>query len=258
MQKTFFAVTLIAIFAIAAMAQGPSLTTPTPAGAARASSIQKISPPVPPPICHPCLFYGGDVNVNDPNVDAFNDSNTLSTPDSESFGAVIVPADKQVVVEGLLINVIPSLTGNVFDPKIATWEIRTGMSDGNGGTQLASGSGNIDPTPTGRIPFGYTEYTVAVAVVPPVMLTAGVYWVNVSPQCTNSGNANCSSPQLQYYVDNTTQRTNGVRSSFQPLHDMFFNSAYFGFTYTNWCDASLGLNSGQCAAMSFGVIGTHN
>ena len=256
MKKTLFAGILIAGFAVAAMAQSPSLTASTHARATHVSSSQKSAVPGPPTICHPCLFYGGDTNVNDPNVEGFANGNTLEVPDTESFGAVTVPDGKQVLVEGLLFNVIPDVTGNVFDPKTATWEIRTGMSEGNGGTQVASGSGNINPTLTGRSPFGFTEYTVAVAVVPPVTLTAGTYWVNVSPQCTNSGNSNCSS--MLFYVDNTTQGTNAVRPSFQPRHEMFLNSAYFGFTYTNWCDPSLGINSAQCAAMSFGVIGTHN
>jgi hypothetical protein len=256
MKDSIFAVVLVAIFAVAAMAQSPNLTPSTAPGASHVSSGQKIALPGPPSICHPCLFYGGDINVNDPNAQAFNDSNTLLVPNTESFGAVVVPDGKQVVVEGLLANLIPTLTGKVFDPRIATWEIRTGMTEGNGGIQVASGSGTINPTLTGRNPFGYTEYTVAVAVVPPVTLTAGTYWVNLSPQCTNSSNPNCS--ELQYYIDNTTQGTNSVRSSFQPRHKMFLNSAYFGYTYANWCDASLGQNPEQCAAMSFGVIGTHN
>jgi hypothetical protein len=255
-KKILFAVTLIAIFSMAAMGQSPSLTASTHQGAAHVGSNQKTPIPGPPPICHPCLFYGGDVNVNDPNAQSFADGNTLLVPDTETLGAVVVPAGKQVVVEGLLANLSPTLTGNVFDPETATWEIRTGLSDGNGGTQVASGSGTINPTLTGRDPFGLTEYTVAVAVVPPVTLPAGTYWVNVSPQCTDSSNANCSS--LQYFVSNTTQETNSVRGALQPLHEVFLNSAFFGFTYANWCDPALGQTSEQCAAMSFGAIGTHN
>jgi hypothetical protein len=256
LKKMLFAITLMAIFTVAAMAQSPSLTASTHPGAAHVSSSQKAAFPVPPPICHPCLFYGGDNNVNDPNTDGFADGNTLLVPDTETLGAVIVPAGKQVVVEGLLFNIIPTLSsGNVFDPKTATWEIRTGVSEGNGGTLVASGSGNINVQPTGRDPFGFIESTVAVKVTPPVTLTANTYWINVNPQCTNSANANCSS--LQYYVDNTTQETNNVRGYLQPAHQMFLNSAFFGFTWANWCDSALGVPSGACDRLSFGVIGTH-
>ena len=39
---------------------------------------------------------------------------------------------------------------------------------------------------------------------------------------------------------------------------MFLNSSFFGFTYANWCDSSLGFNSNQCAGMSYGLVGTIN
>jgi hypothetical protein len=135
---------------------------------------------------------------------------------------------------------IPDLTtGNDFDPKTATREIRTGVSEGNGGTLVASGTGNINLQPTGRDPFGFVESTLAVKVTPQVTLTANTYWINVNPQCTNSANVNCS--------------------SLQPPSQIFFNSAFFGFTWANWCDSSLGvLPSGACKRLSFGVIGIRN
>ena len=45
----------------------------------------------------------------------------------------------------------------------ASWEIRSGVSAGNGGTLVASGS-TLTPTitPTGRSGFGFTEYQVKV------------------------------------------------------------------------------------------------
>jgi len=57
---------------------------------------------------------------------------------------------------------------------------------------------------------------------------------------------------------NTTQGTNSMRGSDQPPHEMFLNSSFFGFTFTNWCDSSLGFNGTQCAGMSFGLQGTIN
>jgi hypothetical protein len=256
MIKSLFAFMLTAV-AVAAMAQSPSLRMSSQSGSADISSRQKMSLPGPPSICHPCLFYGGDINGDDPNAESLADGNTLLAPDTETLGAVIVPEGRQVVVNGLFFNLVTtSVSDNLFDPKMATWEIRTGVSEGNGGTQVASGSGNINPTLSGRNPFGLTEYTVAVAVIPPATLTAGTYWVNVSPQCTNSSHANCYG--VEYYVDNTTQETNSVRGYLQPPNQIFFNSAYYGFTWANWCDASLDLPPGGCQRISFGVIGTLN
>jgi hypothetical protein len=33
------------------------------------------------------------------------------------------------------------------------------------------------------------------------------------------------------------------------------NSGYFGFSWANWCDSSLGFNTIQCGYMSYGVLG---
>jgi hypothetical protein len=78
-------------------------------------------------------------------------------------------------------------------------------------------------------------------------------WVNESPQCTDSGNSICS--DLQYFASNTTQKTGSINGEAQPTRQMFFNSAFFGFTWTNWCDPSLGQNPQQCADLSFGIYG---
>jgi hypothetical protein len=235
MKCILIAVTLMSICALAALAQNVSTMEP-----------------MPPPICKPCLFYGGDITPSDPNADAFPDGNTLIIGGSETLGAVKIPSGHQAVVEGLLFNALA--TADDFNPKTATWEIRIGVSDGNGGTQIASGSGGINVAATGRSLFGYNEYTVAVAVNPPVTLPADTYWFNVSPQCTNTGDGNCSTER--FYASNTTHGTNNVRGWLQPLHQMYFEDPFIAYPYANLCDPSLGFNSYQCAALSFGVIGT--
>jgi hypothetical protein len=63
----------------------------------------------------------------------------------------------------------------------AEWSIRTGMSEGNGGTILASGISSASVTSTGRIPnFLYQEYTIRVSDLN-VFLAPGAYWLNVTP-----------------------------------------------------------------------------
>jgi len=242
----------VAAVAIGAMAQEEATPIVRPAfdrqALAVTSPFQLAPSGTPPPICKPCLFYGGDIDPNDPNADGFPDGNTLLTGESETFGAITVPAGREVRVEGLLFNVLAD--PNNFDPMTATWEIRSGVSEGNGGKQVAYGSGNANIAPTGRIVFGYPEMTVAVAVILPVMLSAGTYWFNVSPQCTNTGDPICST--AQYFASNTTHETNNVRGGMQPLHDMYLYALYGDIDYFNLCDVN---NSHQCAALSFGVIG---
>ena len=55
------------------------------------------------------------------------------------------------------------------------------------------------------------------------------------------------------YMSNTTQKTNSVNGSAQPAGQLFLNSAFFGFTWANWCDSALGQTAQQCAYGSFGL-----
>jgi hypothetical protein len=77
--------------------------------------------------------------------------------------------------------------------------------------------------------------------------------VNESPQCTDESNGDCES---EFFYANTTQETNGVNASAQPAGELFLNSAFFGFTWENWCDSALGQNLEQCARGSFGILGS--
>ncbi|MGA2695813.1 MAG: hypothetical protein ABSE92_07110 [Terriglobales bacterium] len=236
MPKQFFPISILALMLLTAIAASGQIDS-------------RRHRPIPPPICDPCLFYGGDITPVDPNADAFADENTLLFSYTETLGAVTVPYGHQAIIHGVLFNVLATL--NDFNPKTATWEIRTGVSSGNGGTQLGYGSGQANITPTGRQAFGYNEYTIAVAVNPPITLDAGTYWFNVTPQCTDSGDENCNTEQ--FYASNTTHGTNNVQGELQPLHSMYLESPILAFPYENWCQT--GLNSYQCAALSFGVIG---
>jgi hypothetical protein len=137
-----------------------------------------------------------------------------------------------------------------IDPAESTWAIATGVSAGDGGTTVASGTSTADGTQytsTGRFPFGFTEYSLRVRI-PATVLSSGTYWVNVTPQCTDSGNGDCSI--AQYFFDNTF----GLNryGPLEPADEGFFNSSYFGFDYANDCTVS----STGCQALSFGVIGT--
>jgi len=204
-----------------------------------------------PALCDPCLFYGGDLNVSDPNAAGLSDEDTLLIPGSQTYAAYNVPSGVNVGITGILFNVQASVN---FDPQTATYDIRTGVSEGNGGTSVASGSSTISVQATGNNFIGLNEYTVLVRF-PVVYLGAGEYWFNVLPQCTN-GATDGSCYEGRIFVSNTTEDTNGVLSGAQPAGSAYLNSSYFGFTWANWCDSSLGLNSEQCRAISFGLVGS--
>ena len=100
------------------------------------------------------LWYNGDFNgVNG----LANEQNTNVTQAAVYDNFVVTDAggwDITSVFSDNLANTV--ITG-------AAWEIRTGVSEGNGGTLVASGmTATPVVTPTGRSGFGFTEFMVEV------------------------------------------------------------------------------------------------
>jgi hypothetical protein len=206
---------------------------------------------VPPSVCAPvCLLYTGDTNPDSPDVNGFANENTLLVPETQSFGAFTVPTGETWTVDGAFINTIADGYDGL-DPSTSSWSISSGLSSGDSGTIVGSGTSTAAGTsftPTGRDPFGFTEYSLKIKISPAVVLSAGTYWLNITPQCTDSGNSSCDISQ--YYWDNTFGLNNyGI---VPPSDQDYFNSSYFGFDYSNMCEVS----STGCQVLSFGIIGT--
>ena len=113
------------------------------------------------------IFYGGD-------FDGRNGSPSQWTPafDALSFDDFDVP---QTVPIG-------SIWGNFqmnFIPTEAYYQIRSGVSAGNGGTLLSSGTLTVQVTPTGLSQGGLPEYQVIGNVS--LSLTPGRYWLSMAP-----------------------------------------------------------------------------
>jgi hypothetical protein len=253
-KRMLFAVALVITLALSAAAsehKTPALSHHRAGNPAAELQDTKESPnPSVPALCNPCLFYGGDLNPSDPNAAGMSDENTLLIPGgSSTYAELAIPSGTTVTVKGILFNVQASAA---FDPMTASYDIRTGVSEGSGGTSIASGTANIRVQATANNFLGLQEYSLLV-VFPPVTLTSGDYWMNLTPNCTNTLDGSC--PLFRQFVSNTTSRTNALHESWQPAHEMFLNSSYFGFSWANWCDASLGFNSTQCGYMSYGVLG---
>jgi len=179
------------------------------------------------------LFYGGDF------VPSFWYSNSLSNEnDSFVHGSpygsgvyqnFVIPANQTWNVTSLFSNDIMTVS-----PATAYWEIRSGLSEGNGGTLLDSGTGNDSYHLKGE----FEEYTNTVSGLN-LTLGPGMYWFTVVPQAP--------SQQGRSYTTNTF----GLNSVGTQISDQqFFNSPFFGYNFTN-AD-----NIGFFPTFSDGVIGT--
>lgn len=259
MKTTLFAVALAITLTLSAAAAEKPATHLNHAGDPSAKPQEHkagTKVPQPPSLCSPCLFYGGDLNPTDPNADGFSDENTLLiVGGSQTYGAVSIPSGANASVTGILFNVLATAA---FDPYNGVYDVRQGVSEGSGGTDVATGSASLSVVATGRVAFGLYEYTIAVSF-PTLTLVPGEYWFNLQPQCTNTLDGSCT--VFRQYVSNTTQETNAVNGSWQPNNEIFFNSAFTGFgvdtTWANWCDSQFGTTTQQCADLSFGLVGAN-
>jgi hypothetical protein len=252
-------VSFLGVLAIAQDTQGPRIHV---GGAGDPSFEGETGWGNPPASAAKLIFYGGDFNPSDRNEEAFSDGNTLAVPGDTTYGAVTAPKDSKVVATGVLFHVLADpfrVPGPVFDPTTGSYDIRSGVSEGDSGTDLAFGQGPQTATPTGRtltidgevVP----EYAVSVNFTTPLIPKGGVtYWVNESPQCTDSNNEVCG--VLRYYATNTTEQTNGINPKLQPTGEIFYNSSFFGIPWTNACNLEGVKTPQQCARLSFGIYGT--
>jgi len=254
-KTTLFAATLVAALALSAAAatQKPSLSHHL---AGNNETLTMAPAGIPPVLCDPCIFYGGDLNPRDPNTVGYSDENTLFIPRSSTYVGFNVFPGATVTVTGILFNVQASAN---FDPLTASYDVRTGVTEGNGGTSIASGKGTLSIAATGRSFFDLMEFSIAVNLTTPLVLGPGSYWFNLTPNCTNGGqDGSCNAGR--FLLSNSTQRTNNVFGGAQPDHQIFLNAPIIGFHWTNWCEAGFGFHPNQCDAASYGLMGsaTHN
>ena len=182
------------------------------------------------------LWYNGD----------FNQVNGLYNGNDTGIGAgnfASVYDDFNVTDSGGW-NVTAVFSDNLENTNVtgATWEIRQGVSSGNGGTLIASGM-TMSPvvTPTGRSGFGFTEYQIEVTGLSvPLPFSANPYWLNVTPIGDGTGAS----------YDSNTSGANCVGTPCGNNINSFWNSNFFGANFETSSAA------GDAADFSMGVIGT--
>ena len=179
------------------------------------------------------LFYGGDFNPMFWYSDSLSNENDAAVHGDPYGSAVyqnfIIPSGQSWSVSGLFGNDIMTVS-----PKSAFWEIRTGVSEGNGGSLLASGAG-IDSY---RLKNQYMEYTNTVSGLN-LVLQPGMYWFTVVPEAPGQ--------QGRSYNTNTFGQ-NGI--GMEMTDEQYFNSLFYHYNFTNADNLSI------FPRFSDGVIGT--
>ena len=122
------------------------------------------------------MWYNGDFN----NVNGLANEKSTTTAQASVYDNFLVTSATGWDVTDVFSDNL--LTTNVTG---ATWEIRSGITPGNGGTLVASGM-TLTPTvtATGRSGFGFTEFQVKVSglsVHLPQLPAGQFYWLNVTP-----------------------------------------------------------------------------
>jgi N-acetylneuraminic acid mutarotase len=201
-------------------AQAGPTPTPTPTG-------------TPTSTPHNFLWYNGD----------FNGLNGLANEENTSIGSGEFASvyDDFIVGDSGGWDVTAVFSDNLENTNVtgATWEIRQGISEGNGGTLIASGM-TMTPvvTPTGRSGFGFTEYMVEViGLSVHLPASANPYWLNVTVVGDLTGRS----------FNSTTSGANCVGTPCGNNQNAFFNSNFFGANFTSTA------NEGQPSDFSMGV-----
>jgi hypothetical protein len=175
------------------------------------------------------VFYGGDFNGINGLANEFNTAVT----DSRVYDDVRLRGLNSTISEIYSRNLIIAIGG--FSSNTANWEIRKGVSLGNGGTVVASGTAApATYTATGFSGFGLLEYEVKV-VIPTITLGGGPIHINVSP-IGNGPNCGCRSFQ------STTSGANGFGNPIGNINT-FWDSPFYGKVFADPAGAG-GLTTG--------------
>jgi hypothetical protein len=216
---------------------------------------QKAQESTPPSYCKPCLFYGGDFDVNNLPV-ALQNQDAISLGYGAVYVPFAVPPNQTWTVAGLFSNNMETVA-DIAPPQIE-WSISTGISQGNPGTVIASGTTKASLAPTGRSWNGMNEYTALgfLDANDVVTLTPGHYWMTAVPVCTYDAPPKFPCTGARYYMSDVEDVPAPHAVGFESTDESYWNlpGTYY-FLETGGPDGLCG-QGGGCDKFSAGLIGT--
>jgi hypothetical protein len=164
------------------------------------------------------IWYGGDLNPNAANANGFASERNATIADAQSYDNFTLSSAAQLT----------RVFGNFQDDFVgacttAFYDIRTGITEGNGGTSVASGTINVTSANQFINIFGRDVYRYT-GDITPLNLAAGTYFLAISPINAGAGRDFIS----------TTDGTNAINSIGHPNGNQYLNSSSFGLNFTNW------------------------
>jgi hypothetical protein len=158
------------------------------------------------------LWYNGDFNF----VTGWANEENTNVSDAYIYDDFAVSAGEVWNIDSIWSNNLMNFTGVTQ----ATWSIRTGVSEGNGGTVIASGTRAATQTATGKSGFGLNEYKIGVSGLN-INLDPGTYWLSVAPVGFGFGRS----------FNDTTSGLNAVGIPAGNNGNSFQKSSFFGANF---------------------------
>jgi hypothetical protein len=184
----------------------------------------------PPARAGSILWYNGNLDQRDAIVNQTGNVNGAYVgPDGLIYDNFIVPTGETFTITGVFSNDAIANSGPLATT--AYWEIRSGVSAGDGGTLVASGDGTDVTTATGQdFNFGGLSIPVFTNEVNGLTVTvgAGTYWLAVAPDVGN---------QNSFIV--TTSGSGAIGTPPGNDGNSFFSSTFFGDSFLPTTDPSI-------------------
>jgi hypothetical protein len=198
---------------------------------------------------HPCVYYGGDIDPNDPEENGLDNENDLFIQYMWTYNEVNVPSPLKI--SAAFTNNLS--TYGIIDPKTANWDFRVGVTESNFGTSIAHGTTPAEFRATGRSAFGFAEYELLTRTT--LSLPTGNVWFDVQPNCTNPNDPECGQDDPRYF-ESDSDGLNGINSKSTVTSNDGMGPTYFcansvcGDMFGSWCiDEGVACGDGMSAGL---------